>query len=179
MILFTASLNADEPIPSSVSLGYPCQTTSQCKTSDPGSVCVDGVCACRARTDERTRGGSLFRGDRDRRKVIKAFYDGDQVKTWNGSQSFAFVNYSIRALQVILPSSHADAKVVSRGGEAARRLSRNEKWFCNARDPRLCPKGTFQASMQCERARQALFLSVRPTVADIFSICCRSEERPL
>ena len=45
---------------------------------------------------------------------------------------------------MIVPSAHADAKVVS--GET--RFSRKERWFCaagDARKPRLCPEGTFQA----------------------------------
>ena len=42
---------------------------------------------------------------------------------------------------MIVPSAHADAKVVS--GE---RFSRKERWFCagDGRKPRLCPEGTFQ-----------------------------------
>ena len=46
--------------------------------------------------------------------------------------------------QVIVPSAHADAKIVS--GE---RFSRKERWFCAAggRKPRLCPEGTFQVFM--------------------------------
>ena len=44
---------------------------------------------------------------------------------------------------MIVPSAHADAKVVS--GE---RFSRKERWFCagDGRKPRLCPEGTFQVS---------------------------------
>ena len=44
--------------------------------------------------------------------------------------------------QVIVPSAHADAKVVS--GDT--RFSRKERWFCagDGSNPRLCPAGTFQ-----------------------------------
>jgi len=113
------------PHKASVSLGYPCESTSQCQTSDPRSVCGrGGVCVCKsAKGAHREEVGNVLgksRRKRRRRKVIKALY-GDG--------------------QVIVPSAHADAKIVS--GE---RFSRKERWFCAAggRKPRLCPEGTFQ-----------------------------------
>ena len=75
----------------SVSLGYPCESTSQCRTSDPRSVCGGGgVCVCKSAKDplyEEVRNinglpGKGRRKRRRRRKVIKALYGDGQARTY-------------------------------------------------------------------------------------------------